>query len=196
MVGKSGVLVLRFALALVLAANLLALIAQAQQTSPTLKLASSSFSGDEILSKYTCGAEGRAGIDKAVSPELSWSAPPEHTLSFALLADDKDSTLHSLLGYFVHWVLYNLPADKRELPEALPKQEQLPDGSRQGLNGFDKIGYVGPCPPGKSPHHYSFVLYALDSKLDLPANATEKQVVKAMNGHILTKGELVGRYPY
>ncbi len=91
-------------------------------------------------------------------------------------------------------MLYDLPPDKRELPEGTPNQEQLPDGSRQGRNGFDKIGYGGPCPPGSSPHRYVFDLYALDTRLDLPAGASKTQVVKAAQGHILASGELVGRY--
>jgi Raf kinase inhibitor-like YbhB/YbcL family protein len=111
----------------------------------------------------------------------------------ALIAVDRDS----LFGYsFTHWVLYDLPAGKQELPEGLPKQEQLPDGSRQGLNDFDNPGYVGPCPPGKSGHRYAFTLYALDSKLNLSAGATRKQVEKALKGHVLAHGELIGRYQH
>jgi len=171
-------------------------VAQTQQAIGTLSLSSSSFAADAVMpNKYTCGSAGRAGIDNAISPELSWTSPPARTQSFVLIANDKDSMFHSLLGYFVHWLLYDLPADKRELSEGVPKQEQLPDGSRQGLNGFDKVGYVGPCPPGKSAHHYTFALYALDSKLNLPGSATEKQIRKAMTGHILASSELVGHYP-
>jgi Raf kinase inhibitor-like YbhB/YbcL family protein len=153
---------------------------------PTFGLTSSSFRGSEIERKSTCdGAE--------TSPELAWSAPPAGTQSFALVASDKDSAF----GYsFTHWVLYDLPAEKRELLEGLPKQGQLPDGSRQGLNNFDKTGYGGPCPPGKSAHHYAFTLYALDSKLNLPPGATRKQVEKALKGHVLAYGELIGRYQH
>jgi Raf kinase inhibitor-like YbhB/YbcL family protein len=93
-------------------------------------------------------------------------------------------------------VLYDLPAEKRELPEGLPNQAQLPDGSRQGQNDFDKTGYGGPCPPGKSAHRYVFALYALDSRLNLPIGATRKQVEKAMKGHVLAYGELIGRYQH
>jgi Raf kinase inhibitor-like YbhB/YbcL family protein len=77
--------------------------------------------------------------------------------------------------------------------QGLPKQEQLPDGSRQGQNDYDKIGYVGPCPPAGT-HRYVFALYALDSRLNLPAGATRKQVENALKGHILAHGELIGRY--
>jgi Raf kinase inhibitor-like YbhB/YbcL family protein len=153
----------------------------------SLNLMSSSLSGDAIPDKYTCGGED-------ISPQLSWKTPPARTQSFVLAVTDKDSTLGSWVGYFVHWVLYDLPADKRELPEGVPRPEQLPDGSRQGRNDFDEVGYGGPCPPGKSSHRYSFVLYALDARLNLPGGATEKQIRRAMNGHILAKGELIGRY--
>jgi len=126
------------------------------------------------------------------SPELSWSAPPEHTQSFALIVFDKDSPF----GFkFTHWVFHDIPSDKRELPENTPKQEQLPDGSRQGHNDYDRIGYVGPCPP-RGTHHYIFTLYALDINLNLPPSASKKQVVKAMNGHVLASGELVGRFQH
>jgi Raf kinase inhibitor-like YbhB/YbcL family protein len=91
-------------------------------------------------------------------------------------------------------LFYDLPADKRELPQGIAKQERLPDGSLQGHNGFDKIGYVGPCPPGKSAHRYVFDLHALDRKLNLPPGASKKQVVKAIKGHVLASGELVGKF--
>lgn len=151
---------------------------------PTLNLTSSSFQGGEIRKQFTCD-----GVES--SPELAWSAPPEGTQSFALIVVDRDSSF----GYsFVHWVLYDLSAEKRELPEGLPKQEQLPDGTRQGLNGYDKTGYGGPCPPGSSAHRYVFALYALDSRLNLPAGATRKQVENGLKGHILAHGEVIGRY--
>ena len=153
-----------------------------------MELRSPSFSRDIIPDAYSsCNGQ------KDASPALSWSVPPEHTQSFALIVIDKDSPL----GWnFVHWVFYDLPADKRELPEAIAKQEQLPDGSRQGRNGFDKIGYVGPCPPGHSPHRYAFTLYALDTKLNLPAGASKKKVMNAIKGHILASGELVGKFQH
>ena len=159
-----------------------------QQGVTSLELRSSSFSGDAIQ-QANSSCNGQDGV----SPELSWSAPPEHTQSFALIVFDKDSPF----GFkFTHWVLYDIPADRRELTQNVAKQEQLPDGSRQGPNDYDRIGYVGPCPPGHSPHHYVFDLYALDTKLNLPPKASKKQVVKAMKGHILASGELVGRFQH
>jgi hypothetical protein len=76
----------------------------------------------------------------------------------------------------------------------VPTQGQLADGSRQGRNDFGEIGYGGPCPPGHSPHHYVFTLYALDAKLNLPVGATRAQVESAMRGHTLAGGELIGLY--
>jgi len=154
---------------------------------PTLVLASTSFSGDLIPTKYTCDGPGG-------SPELSWKQVPARTQSLAVTVTDPDSPLAFALGPFVHWVLYDLGPDRRELPEAVPTQAQLPDGSRQGTNGFDKVGYAGPCPPGSSPHRYVFDLYALDTKLALPAGATMGDVTKAMQGHVLARGRLIGRY--
>jgi Raf kinase inhibitor-like YbhB/YbcL family protein len=159
--------------------------AASQQAAPSLELRSSSFAGDTIPNTYSsCKDHGD------ISPELSWKSPPERTQSLALIVFDKDSPF----GFkFTHWVLYDIPSDKRELPESTPKQEQLPDGSRQGHNDYDKIGYVGPCPP-RGTHHYVFTLYALDTKLNLPPGASKKQVVKAMTGHVLASGELVGQF--
>jgi len=159
--------------------------ASSQQAVASLELKSSSFSSDTIpKSCSSCDHQDGA------SPELSWSAPPEHTQSFALIVFDRDSSF----GFkFTHWVLYDIPSDKRELPENTSKQEQLPDGSRQGHNDYDRIGYVGPCPP-RGTHRYVFTLYALDTKLNLPPGASKKQVVQAMSGHILASGELIGRF--
>jgi Raf kinase inhibitor-like YbhB/YbcL family protein len=134
--------------------------ADGQPQRSSLELRSSSFTGDAIPNIYSsCKGQGD------ISPELTWKAPPDHTQSFALIVIDKDSPF----GFkFTHWVLYDIPSDKRELPENTPKQEQLTDGSRQGQNDYDRIGYIGPCPPGHSPHHYVFDLFALDTKLNLP----------------------------
>jgi Raf kinase inhibitor-like YbhB/YbcL family protein len=153
------------------------------QGKPTLNLTSTSFQGDEIPRKFSCD-------DADIAPQLAWTAPPAATKSFALIVNDRDAPL----GSFVHWVLYDLPPEARELPEGLPKQGQLADGSRQGQNDFDKIGYGGPCPPKGSTHRYVFTLYALDAKLNLPAGATRSAVESALKAHILAYGELVGRY--
>jgi Raf kinase inhibitor-like YbhB/YbcL family protein len=153
------------------------------QGKPALQLTSPSFRNAEIPRKFTCDGDD-------TSPQLAWTEPPRSTQSFALTVVDHDAPM----GSFVHWVLYNLPPETHGLPEGVPKRDQLPDGSRQGQNDFDKIGYGGPCPPEGSSHRYTFALYALDSKLGLPPRATQSQVEDAVKGHILAHGELVARY--
>jgi len=149
-----------------------------------LTVSSSAFQeGSEIPARYTC--EGQD-----VSPALTWKEPPAETQSFALIMDDPAAPG----GVFTHWVLFNLPADSRGLSEAVPTQPQLPDGSLQGKNDFGRSGYGGPCPPPGRPHRYQFTLYALDQTLDLKAGASKKQVIDAMQGHILAQGRLTGTY--
>lgn len=158
---------------------------------PSLELSSKTLSGGVIPAISACSREDCPCDGKNVSPELAWKSPPEGTQSLALIVTDRDSPF----GWsFVHWVLYDIPLDKRELPQGVAKQSELPDGSHQGQNGFDKIGYVGPCPPGHSPHHYAFDLYALDTKLNLPPGASKRQLQNAMKGHVLAAGELVGLF--
>lgn len=152
---------------------------------PPLQLNSASFPANRrIPSALTCDGAN-------TSPALTWSSAPAGTKSFALILDDPDAPGG---GAFVHWVLYNLPATAESLPASEPKQDQLADGSRQGKNDFGEIGYGGPCPPGHTPHHYRFVLYAVDTPLNLPAGATKQQVEDALKGHIVARGRLVGVY--
>ena len=121
---------------------------------------------------------------------LEWNDPLGATQSFVLIADDPDAPV----GTWVHWVLFDLPANARTLGQNAPKKEQMADGSRQGRNDFGKIGYGGPCPPPGKPHRYFFKLYALDTKLNLKPGATKKDVEHAMQGHVLAQGEWMGRY--
>jgi Raf kinase inhibitor-like YbhB/YbcL family protein len=147
-------------------------------------LKSSAFSeGQAIPKKYTC-----EGPD--VSVPLAWTDPPAGTKSFALIADDPDAPA----GTWVHWVLYDLPLDARQLPEGIPKKETLQDGSKQGKNDFGRIGYGGPCPPPGKPHRYFFKLYAVDQKTNLPPGATKSQVLNAIKGHTLGEAPLMGTY--
>ncbi len=149
-----------------------------------LKLTSTAFQpGAAIPKKFTCD-----GPD--VSPALAWTDAPAGMQSFALIVDDPDAPV----GTWVHWVLYDLPANARELAEGVPKQEELSSGARQGRNDFRRIGYGGPCPPAGPPHRYFFKLYALDSKTNLKPGATKADLEKAMQGHILAQAELMGRY--
>ena len=138
--------------------------------------------GEAIPGKYTCDGQD-------ASPPLVWSDPPQGTQSFALIADDPDAPL----GTWVHWVLYNLPAGARALPEAVPPEAELPDGSRHGESSWRRTGYGGPCPPSGT-HRYFFRLYALDTVLDLAAGASKERLLQAMEGHILAQAELMGVY--
>jgi len=155
----------------------------------TMKLTSPAFgAGDAIPKEYT--EDGTY-----VSPALRWQEVPGGTKSFALICDDPDAPDPDAPKMtWVHWVLYNLPPDVSELPKGMPADKELPSGAKQGTNDFKKIGYGGPAPPAGKPHRYFFKLYALDTKLDLPAGATKAQVEKAMAKHILGKGELMGRF--
>jgi Raf kinase inhibitor-like YbhB/YbcL family protein len=147
------------------------------------QLTSSAFGhGQPIPPQYTCRG-------KDISPPLSWSDPPAGTQSFALICDDPDAPA----GDWVHWLIYNLPATTRSLPEGVPTDGQLPDGSRQGLNGWQQTGYRGPCPPSGT-HRYFFKLYALDTTLNLPPRATKQQLLDAMKGHVLAQAELMGTF--
>lgn len=149
----------------------------------SIDVASSAFEeGGAIPTRYTCD-----GMD--VSPPLSWGSVPGGTRSLALIADDPDAPG----GTFVHWVLYNLPPDTRQLPEDVPNRETLPSGAAQGVNGAGRVGYMGPCPPGGT-HRYFFKVYALDTGLDLGAGATREDLVSVIDGHVLAEGQLMGTY--
>jgi Raf kinase inhibitor-like YbhB/YbcL family protein len=148
-----------------------------------IKITSSAFKeGDMIPAKYTCD-----GAD--ISPPLQWDSVPEGTVSIALISDDPDAPM----GTWVHWVLFNLPGATTSLAENVPPDKTLANGARQGTNDFRKIGYGGPCPPGGT-HRYYFKIYALDAQLDLQAGANKKELLRAMQGHILAEGQLMGRY--
>jgi len=149
----------------------------------SLKLASRAFSdGQPIPVKYTCDGEG-------VSPPLSWTDAPHATKSLALIMDDPDAPM----GLFTHWLLYDVPTNVTELNEGLPPTETLPNGARQGRNGFRKIGYGGPCPPSGT-HRYFFHLYALDTDMRLPSGAARQTLEAALKGHVLEQTELMGTY--
>jgi len=138
--------------------------------------------GGMIPVKYTCDSTD-------ISPPLSWDSIPEGAKSLALICDDPDAPA----GTWVHWVLYDLPPDVKELPENVPPQKELENGAKQGITDFRKIGYGGPCPPGGT-HRYFFKLYALDKKLKQEAGLTKAQLLKAMEGHVLAESKLMGKY--
>jgi Raf kinase inhibitor-like YbhB/YbcL family protein len=149
-----------------------------------MELKSSAFAeGAEIPRKYTCDADD-------VSPQLRWEKAPAGTRVFALVADDPDAPA----GTWVHWVIYDLPAETTELAEGIGKTDTVDHEAEQGVNDFRRVGYSGPCPPPGSPHRYFFKLYALDAPTNLKPRASKQQLLDAIKGHILGEAQLMGRY--
>ena len=145
----------------------------------SLTLTSDAFAnGQSIPAKYSC-------VGKNISPGLAWNEPPAGTQSFALSVDDPDAPA----GTWVHWVLFNIPADVRSLQEDLP----ITDALFVGKNSSGNLRYDGPCPPSGT-HRYYFKLYALDTTISLLPGATKEQVLTEMKGHLLAQGELMGTF--
>ena len=150
----------------------------------TIQLSSTAFDeGQAVPKEHT--ADGRNS-----SPPLRWQDAPTGTGSWALICEDPDAPR----GTFTHWVLYNLPAATRELPEGVTPEPTLPNGGLQGVNDFGKIGYGGPAPPRGKPHRYLFKLFALAQPLDLQPGSTKGQLLTAMKGRVLGEGLLMGTY--
>jgi Raf kinase inhibitor-like YbhB/YbcL family protein len=163
----------------------------------TIQLRSPAFAdGGMIPKRFTCD-----GADR--SPSLEWSGVPAQAVTLALICDDPDAPV----GTWSHWVVFNLPPKVGALEEGVPPSENIAaaaakapepaaealSAARQGKNDFGNSGYGGPCPPSGT-HRYFFRIYALDSRLDLGPGATRSQVLKAITGHILAEGRLVGKY--
>lgn len=125
---------------------------------------------------------------ESVSPALSWSSLPEGTQSVALMMEDPDATSQRP---FVHWLAWNIDPATGGLPEGVTGDAP---GLVQGRNGRGANGYFGPRPPGSSPHHYHFQLFALDNRLELAAGADREALLAAMRGHVLARGQLVGLF--
>jgi len=161
--------------------------ADAKEVNPIMKLTSPGFENQGAIPKeFTCDGED-------LSPALAWSNVPQGTRSFALIVDDPDAPDPANPRMtWVHWVVYNIPATVSSLPEGV-KEKDLPKGTMHGLNDWKKTGYGGPCPPiGK--HRYFHKLYALDIALPDLKQPTKAKLEKAMEGHVLSKAELVGLY--
>jgi Raf kinase inhibitor-like YbhB/YbcL family protein len=139
--------------------------------------------GTPVPRLHTCDGED-------LSPPLTWTGVPVTTRSFALIADDPDAPR----GTWVHWLLWNLPADAAELGAGVPTRPELPSGARQGINDSGDIGYGGPCPPPGKPHRYFFRLYALDTSLNLPPGVDRSDLEAAFDGHVLAQAVLMGTY--
>ena len=142
--------------------------------------------GAAIPSLHTC--EG-----KDVSPALEFAGAPAGTKTLALVVHDPDAPDPKAPKIdWVHWVLYNLPADCKGLPQAVG-ESALPPGTLPGVTDFKRTGWGGPCPPiGR--HRYFFVLYALDVKLDDLGTPTRQRLERAFSGYVLEKAELMGTY--
>lgn len=152
-------------------------------TMETLAVTSRSFASDgEIPVDYTCD-----GANK--SPQLTWSAPPAGTKGFAIVVDDPDAPS----GTFTHWIVYDISADARSLPEAV---DPTTAGAASGLNDFKRAGYGGPCPPQLEIHHFYFRVFALNAALSLGPDPDRDAIDAAMSGHVLAAGALVGAFSH
>ena len=160
------------------------------QTPPLLMTTNAFEDGGVIPAKYV----GPMGV----SPELKWTQVPMGTQSFVLLFHDPEPALNKGVMDVTHWLMWNIPATATGLAEGVASATELPDGSRQV--SLRTNGYMGPGAPPGPYHHYTFELYALDTKLDVPqatpqqASDTRLAVMKAMDGHILSKALIVGRF--
>ena len=178
-------------------AALLAAVAVAQQPAgrggpprPSLLLSTTAFTdGGELPKKFSCAAGA-----ESVSPAFTWANPPAGTASFALLLHDPEPHIRKSRYDITHWMIWNIPADAKGLPEGVALGAELPDGSRQGKPYTQKAGYAGPCAPPGNPHHYTWLLFALDAKLDLSPDATRDDFEKALDGHVLQASEVVSLF--
>lgn len=148
-----------------------------------LELSSPAFKdGEAIPEKYSCDGED-------ISPALNWENLPAGTESLALIMDDPDAPG----GTWVHWVVYDIPPETTGFPEKISATGELPNGGKQGNNSWKRFGYGGPCPP-RGTHRYFFKLYALDSILGLESGITKGRLLRAMEGHVLDQGQLMGTF--
>jgi len=167
---------------------------------PPLTLTTTAFSdGGTIPVKYSCAATtpppgGRLHVSLGVSPPLHWSNAPAGTASFVLILHDGDAHIAKAYDDIPHWVIFNIPANATSLPEGVPPDSPMADGTVQGNNMMGRAAYQGPCAPPGAPHHYVFELYALDKKLDLPNGASRVEIEKAMDGHVLSGTMYVGLF--
>ena len=171
--------------------------AQGQQAAPTaapavpgLTMTSTGFEdGGIIPTRFTQAAPN------FVSPELKWTNVPPGVVSFVLICHDAEGAINKTTEDILHWMAFNIPGTVRELPEAVPAVPLLPDGTIQAKNRRGNVGFLGPgMGPAGPYHHYTFELFALDNKLDLGPDASRPDVLKAMDGHIVAKAVLVGRF--
>ena len=148
-----------------------------------MKILSPAFQHEGMIPiKFSCKGDD-------ISPPLKWENAPAGAKSFVLVCDDPDAPM----GTWDHWLLFNIPASVTELQEGVPAQAELPNGARHGKNSWGRKDYGGPCPPGGT-HRYFFKFYALDTLLDLKPGASKRELLNAMQGHILAQTELMGKF--
>ena len=145
--------------------------------------------GEAIPGKHSC-------YGKDISPPISWSGTPSGAKSLLLVSFETDASGKGFDGDRFHWLLYDMPPDATELPEAIRSADAQNVGGTYGTNDFKRLGWRGPCPPfgPGSIHSYFFKIYALDRELGLAEGATKLELIRAMNGHVLGHGQLVGTY--
>ena len=159
-----------------------------------MQLSSPDFADGGIIPDQYTGKVNVAGQPpKAISPALTWTGTPAGTQSFVLIMHDPDVMVGKGTGDNLHWLAFNIPGTATSLPQAVPNLATLPDGTIQPRRG-NTVGYAGPGAPAPIYHHYTFSIWALDTKLSLTETATRDEVMKAMDGHVLDKGFLVGRF--
>ena len=139
--------------------------------------------GGSIPAEHTCDGANR-------SPALTWSDPPAGTVAFSLIVHDPDAPA----GDWVHWLLYDIPGTRRDLPEAVAPRPVIKDIGTQGTNDFRRPGWGGPCPPRGPAHHYRFRLLAMDALLGLAPKLTRDALLGAVRGHVLAEASLTGTY--
>lgn len=131
-----------------------------------------------------------------VSPPLTWSGLPAGAKEIAVVCEDSDA---GNPPPFVHWVIYKIPATASGLPEGIPIDPAAPmpaaiAGALQGVSGFRRAIYRGPAPPSGNPHHYHFVVYAIDADLGLKPGLSRAELLAAISGHVIGQGEIVATY--
>jgi Raf kinase inhibitor-like YbhB/YbcL family protein len=190
---RTKVLLLLTVLAFLVLAGTANLAAQAAPATPPppskFKLMSSAYTeGSMIPTQYSCADPNGA------SPAISWSNPPAAAVSFAVIFHDTDAAPMKGVMDVTHWIFWNIPATSTSVGAGV-KPDSSPDGIVQGSNVRKVNGFQPPCPPpGATPHHYIFELYALDAKVDLPVGSSRADLLKAMDGHVIGKATYVGLY--
>lgn len=180
-----------FVMAFLIVSGVASLAAQQQAAPPPskFKLSTPAYAeGSMIPTQFTCADPNGA------SPAIQWSNPPSNTASFAVILHDTDAAPAKGTMDVTHWIFWNIPPASTQVMAGV-KVDATPDGIQQGKNVRGVNGFQPPCPPpGATPHHYIFEIYALDQKFDLTAGATRADLLKAMDGHVIGKATYVGLF--